>query len=156
MQLFCCTPGDLGPAQGSDGVYRGSHLLVAGALRQALANTAAAATVNENLPWSALNVSLKNASELYAANHALIASSSTKTHQSGNSSSEINRPLAGLLEQPPMNNGTLVLIHGAMVHGMMRCSKSIPAGSPTASSTSTSASSSGSKTWPRVIMHAKV
>jgi len=205
VQLHCCTPGDLGPAQGSTGIYRGSHLLVAGALRQALLETTPTASAggsgagsgggggavtNEDvyaLPWSALEVALKNASELYAANHPLGATSDSSASAAGSSTPktglfglrsggnsetghcEAQRPLAGLLEQPHLKNGNVLLIHGATVHGTMRCAKSMPALSSTASPRSSYRASDSSSeptdeypstaysnTLPRVIMNAKV
>jgi hypothetical protein len=197
VQLHCCTPGDLGPAQGSTGIYRGSHLLVAGAMRQALLESADSNTTNVDdsyaLPWSALEAALKNASELYAANHPLeatnnksstvaagSASASSKARRFGfsksssnDSGSEESRPLAGLLEQPHLKSSSVLLMHGATVHGTMQCAKSMPAAAtstsaPSSTRTSTRASSptgsldergpsiGSTNTLPRVIMNAKV
>lgn len=165
---------------------------MAGALRQALLETTPTASAggsgagsgggggavtNEDvyaLPWSALEVALKNASELYAANHPLGATSDSSASAAGSSTPktghcEDQRPLAGLLEQPHLKNGNVLLIHGATVHGTMRCAKSMPALSSTASPRSSYRASDSSSeptdeypstaysnTLPRVIMNAKV
>jgi hypothetical protein len=154
VQLFCCTPGDLGPAQGSTGIYRGSHLLVAAALRRALQATAPPGDAARfALPWAALEAALKDASEPFAADHPASAAAAAAAGRSH------GRPLAGLLEQPHLRNGGVVLLHGATVHGAMACARSMAANpnpNPYPNPRAPKPSHAAAATVPRVIMNAKV
>jgi hypothetical protein len=128
-------------------MYAGSHLIVAAALKKVYerlgttneANASSNVTHNTrplagSIPWGAVAGTLKRASSLKVDSSDRASSDEPQALDDAAPTAV----LEGLLEQPTLRSGSVLLIAGTLVHGTMRASEAMPGGEP------------------RVIMNAKV